>query len=552
AKFQLDVKLAGYSFEVRSLDPSYSGIVPGDQLLIVASPVCRLIVDVRLPDGTPASSAELKGKDGWTAKWSSKAPSVKIKPGYHLLHAQIGDAYSSELQTIHLSSQRPNPSIIIQMNSKPKISIKIIGPSTRDGFSCLVYWLAADPGIKPSETELLRLGQPKKVYIWDSQSKSVVTPALTSGRYWVGVGFVPWRIEHMQSVDLDQGVEHLEFNLDHIPLDLCFQLQVMGSSGEGLDDISLDIEDSSGTHISNHQISQGDGQYFLFPDFDPGIIVNGENGEKYFLRVHAPSLGSKLVPLDSWKTYINFAASAELQVEVLGRVEEGSYSVRLQPMSGDSIWGQWQEGGYFLIKAEAGPYQVKLLKSSRVIVAEEVVLSSATQRIQLSMPVVFSLHVEYLGDKDQLSLFSPFGEGRFNVVQDVINGRAEFTELVPGKYFILAEHEQMAVEVVDNTRVQFVAKPVNALGVSILFPKGHETGIHESGFRNGDLIVGLDKRFFSSREDMKTRFEAVGSLGNMVFMVERAGEAFELIIERALMKKFGREQDYFRIFPTSR
>ena len=574
--WSLRAYLAGYRL---TPDVSASRVKVGTEVDFSAEPVVEVPVQVVELDGAAASSAVLsadrKGQDGRGARyaWSPEEAFVRLVPGKYELTAYSSESRStsdaernSEAQEITIEAGATPAALRFELRGRLGIrgTVKLAKGDLKSDY----LMLRCMPLGPQQEVDLEALANADRQE-WAQPGSEYTIADLEPGRYVVGAAR-SWSspIAVHQVVEVTTGMVRCDLELPPVDLSRVLRIVVLDASGETLDDVrfSLSVKRKGGSHSSGENpMRDDDGAYLLAFESEEASAYfdDADTSATFKLTLNHEEHGRREVELVRGQTELSvtFSVPGTLEVTVAGYVGSG-YEGRLQVSAakkgndtrmhffgfgGED--GLSPEGVQELTGLEPGLHTVTLNArakgsssrsySTTTIDSVEVEILPGANAVQLRIPVLYSLRVHWADGKEGANMAmrledgeDNFGFGSNSASLDA-QGYAEFSELRAGNYLLSSwggSVQQMRVTIPCKD-VEFTPMKIDAMRVKIT----DETGdLFRLGFRDGDLVIGVDGEEFEESPDYQLlRTLQSSKSAQATFLIERNGTRLEITAKGA-------------------
>jgi len=532
---------------------------PGAELEFVATPVVLLTVDVRGPDGSQPPRARIVWKRGEAGSsetgsefWSPGAPEIALKPGAYTLEATVDDGtpLASPAKTRTLKRGRTPEPVLLTLEARPVIRGQVVYPDDLVPVDLDVFALRFE-GAEPAPDAVRAGGRSE----WIHQGRRFAFEDVEPGR-WKLVAFVDGEDIALGETVVSVGPAPVDAKLPvRIPdRERYVIVRARGPEGELLKD--LEVETS---YRAPNRSMSGEGAVLRRRDgtllvFHRGPAGPAPDGARFTLTVRSQTHGRKTVEYDrdgDAELDVSFGEPATVVATVTGLREGDAQRIRLTLSPADAepepVWFHDEEptvdseGRQVLGPVQAGRGRLTLyvkVGEDGDLPAEERVLDLAPgeNRVTLAMPRLHELTL-LVPDAEQGTKLSLRTAGRyFPTVERSAGegGEVVFRGLPAGEYVVARDGDavgrSMRVEVPRQGAVRFAPQEKNALEVTVRDPEGM---IAKSGFRTGDVVVGIDGKEFRNALHMQALFAGVVARGQdakVRFDVLRDGRRLEIVV----------------------
>ena len=562
APYSVSATKRGYAIESRR----HSGNVePGGRVIFIAEQSRWVDVDVRLPDGQRPESASIsftRGNNSQSKRWKPDAKRLSVPAGRYRVSASsgsrtrinplAGDDYRSDTQSIDL---RREGAASLRFDMKAQIGIRgtVVRPEGVKG-NYRIRWMQLPTGGEPDLAVLDKAGE--RFLPIDDTFKMLDIPA---GTYLVGAQLIEGRFDGHAVVEVQDGIAEAEIEITPISADDVVIVWAFDDQGQMLEKFSASFyfegPGRSGS-VKSQTIQQADGSHWLVAEEEFWTHLDDPDARVY-LDVRTSELGSKRVEVTSTNMRVVFRAPAHVTVRVgnyFGTPAEGRLDIQLRPAGetrrfsrsesspidsdGSMRFGPHEAGPYTLearIRANESDWQGTLVEAQRLD------LVSGENSVTVSLPRLRSLRVHFPESvgKVRVSVMSlldrePGGASLHGSPQQPV----EIPSLPEGEYLLVAIGAQlsmMKVEVQGDTEIDFEPVDIDALKVRV----DSGSPLHELGFRDGDLIVGVNGLEFENGQQLQMALMGAMSRDKVSLSIDRAGEVIRLEVKGSALEEAG-------------
>lgn len=568
-------------------------VEPDATLDLLATPVERVAISVRLPDGSapPRAAIALNRSGGnhsgdLTLLWTDAAREVAIKPGRYDVRATLGDPdvgppwsemLVSDWSALEVVAGATPPPLALALRGAPGIRGRVLWPAGARRGNAMIK---VAPAPARAEPDLVALAQDGGAPIAWANQGSYTFRDLTPGRWLVGLARnwgEPIVVHAVVEVTNAMVVQDLVVppadpavslvvkvtDLDGALVDDCdFQLQVMAAQNGG--------RSSGSGRAPAERKPNGNWWVTLGVVNEIDLAKPWPTGTTVQLTVSSARLGTKTVDLapGTRALQVRFGAPARLQATIAGYVGsgyEGRLHLSLEPIAdgagpaGPVSWSPrpavGADGTQLLGPVEAGTWRLSLQLQKkqawqrRRVAQQDVTLGAGDNTATIVLPALSDLVVEAPGRSGTMQLQNVATKENDHQELDA-EGRTTFSGLPPGDYTLQTfggAFEMMQVRLPAGGPVRFEPMLVNAARVTITDRAGTLAAL---GFADGDLIVGIDGQEFESSMQMQIVLMQSIAKQKIVFVVERGGTRQEIELDPRQMMD-GRKHGG-TIEPTSR
>lgn len=549
SNYEATASAGGYRIE-----PAGNGTMvrPGDRIDFIGRRVVPIDVTVLLPDGTPAPMATVRFKRGLEDSariWRPEHPRLECEPGRWIITA-VADADTKPGTPIEaeLSLGDPNPPLVLRLEEQGGMRLSVVFPPAFPFRAVVAATQVIDP-TRPPPLPIDVLNVPLVSSGLEKEESWEPTWTLAPGAYFLVVGTED-RSEVLATTTVDVGTRlvPVEITLPEALATRAFRIKVLGPDGLPRLDASVSGE---WLPYSRNQRPNDNGIVTL-PR--PSGEIDASADPRTWLNVYVPHLGEKRILVDALTAAdltVAFAEAALLEVTIEGAgVPSNPFETRVElrpePLSG----GVEHQSPMDVIvdrhgRAVLGPLQpcpseivvgVRQTPVSigKTVIRESRVLTPGTNKVSLALPARHTVTViaPIAFRRGDVILATREGEvsGWSDEGVDMGPGRFLFEHVPPGTYRLIHAPTGFVREigVSASMMVEFSLPAPRHLAAVIDDPQGLLSAI---GFLDRDLVVAVDGRGFSSREELSSLVLAGTGAAEVVFTIERAGERLSLPLE---------------------
>lgn len=580
-KFMLGAELEGYSVQ-SNRDTRWRGIKPDNEVNFTAVLLCLVDIDVRLPDGSQPTTAEIhtqSDRNSRSTTWSAAAHKIDVGEGPSTLVAFAGEykQYVSDPVKVTARLGQPTPRLTLQLKEKPAIRCTLEVPDcySRDRFGGVYAELVKDP--KP---EAPQNPADQRDYRHDWSEEPQTFTGLEPGQYrlvaWINRRALAW-------VDVTLGQEFKEVTLkvpepeaaEHIIV------RVLTPQGKPARRASLRVEVpfENGRNARPEVLSRPNGVFWV-PRLKPAEIQSATGKWSYRITAGSDSYGSVTVPYAG-------DATGELEIRL---IEYSSLTITIPGLAGHpqrerlrALLAQNTGGGSWTsISADgAGPGgapEIDELVYSRVspgsfrftlsladpddggpfgrnvIAAWEFDVPAGASTQTFAMPLFHTLTLLVPDPKavSGLSLVSPDGKTR-RYAQGEIKGRMVYAGITQGEWTVETRSGSMRVQVSGDTEITLAVQPFDCLRLSDIKAGG---AIETMGLRNGDLLIAVDGEGAETTELLQLKVQGSYAKESSTWTVIRNGGQQNVVVNGKEMLRLmglrGEERERLNMRPSRR
>ena len=569
ARAGLRAYLEGYRFEP-DREERLGQTAPGSPVILRGRPVRWLTFDVRMPDGSQPAEALIELTSGgsksstrmsqpWTptaTRIESTFDSVTARAQSAPLATQFGmSTYRFASAPVNSSGHEDKP-VVLQLAERTYLSIELVDPSAgKDTPEAWVRVIEAHrfdpqhPGRNLAPFMRFEMGEQyarvdgRHVFLDLEQGEWMVL----AGRGPIGDDIAP---AATQRVTVGAGETRCRIAVPPLDLSEYRTITCLGPEGQIVRDVQFSIRHQSdnGTSSSglNGVTKLSDGTYrvaaqALAPQQGSGVT---SGVVKTQLMARHAELGTTVLDVrpDARELRLRFDAPGTLIVEVLGYVR-GDYAVNAESVTQEfrtntSDTKLEAEGRATLQPLAPGTYEVSLYSPNgprgtgfsdrKRLASVTATVRSGENRVQLTLPALYDLRIEApnLSRGETLRLRRPDERGYDSIrAERDADGVATLTGVPAGEYDIVSDdmYAPQRITVPPTTHV-YDPVPLRAMSVTIADNAGL---LYVSGFRDGDLLIGVDGVEFKSLTAAQAAFLRMVD-GTVEWMVVRGGETLSV------------------------
>lgn len=553
--FRLSAERAGYRLSA-STSGTGGWFEPDAQVDFTAEPVCELLLDVRLPDGSqPAEARYSVGIDesNQGGLWRPQSPRIEVKAGTWSIHVTAGKHEQFQSDPISFSANTGAPvELTVQLKSTLGIAVQVEPPHSRIGKKSSPMYsvhLQPDPPDEPPGASARSLRDRQ----WASEHSIALFSDVKPGRYRVlaaeGLRVVAWQ-------DVTLGSEFLELTIQ-VPepsVEDSIVVKVTGPTGEPLPDVRISVDIVSPNLHSGRGTScveQGDGVYWVHRlaaddpdtqgDWHYSLLLQSQ--EYGVLRAEYPRDGTH-------ELHVQFEMPSTLTVSVPGlsthpKKSQLRTNLWMQQSGGRSWSGAGKESSddkenpdvlhYSKLTKGRYRFQIKLVEPDDRFGRDEVQLAqvefdvtAGANAVSCPVPEFHTLTVNvpdpdktgtvYLGpanDPDRRGRSSR-GESKSKLV---------FEGVTAGQWRIYTRVGEMRVNVAADTEVTLALTKFDCLLLTEIKAGGR---IEALGLRDGDRLIRVDGLEWDNIRMFETQVEGSAGRDETTWTVIRNGVPVEV------------------------
>lgn len=556
---------------------SAMAIEPDAVVDFFATPAARIVVDVRLPDGTAAESAALhvttasaSSRGSSIHGWARAEPEIRLPPGMHTLSATLGEHEVGPEWPVMLSSASvpvdaaagERSTVQLRLAAVRGIEGRVVAPSGSDsrGFVRAVHVA------KKSDAEALALlakargGETQHI---DVEGEFTLID-LAPGRWLVGFSR-DWQDTILAHAFVEVGDGMVKCDLVVLPADATKAVVVTVSDPEGrpVRDVEfiwdVECEDEWREHCTAGAEFDpvGEWRVRLPAAEEVDLATRWPDGVQARLLVASPRFGQLVLDVESGtrRLAVRFDAPARVRATVAGYRGsgfEGRVMLTLQRTGDDESGTGWsdsdrvhEDGTRAFPPVQPGDYELLLTLSDPhdwhgCIATFPLQLGSGDHAATIEFPPLHDVVIEVPGAAAG-SIHLAHDEEMIWLHEELdASGRASFEALPAGEWTVSLNamgdpgelgYEEgttptMRITVPTGGVVRFAAQPFDALMVWI-YDEG--TGsLAKAGFQQDDIVVTVDGKPMASRGAVQIALAEALARGEVVFVVERDGARVEL------------------------
>ncbi|MSP15066.1 MAG: hypothetical protein EXR73_00395 [Myxococcales bacterium] len=542
-------------------------VEPDATLDFVATPVERVSITVLLPNGDPPARAAIQlrsgqsGGAGLTLLWTDATREIAVKPGGYEARATLGDpeqgpawseVLASDWTTIEVEEGVIPARLRLTLKGAPGLRGRIVFPTGAKRGNVMVR-IAPAPANTPPDLVALTNDHSAPTS-WASQGTYLFRD-LAPGCYVVGVAR-NWgeRIVAHAVVDVKDAMVVQDLAIPAADPSTSLVVKVLDADGALVEECDFHLEvgnaegRSTGTTASAERKANGNWWVSLAVVNDVDLATPWPDGTTVKLTVSTSRFGSKSVDIapGTRALQVRFGAPAKLLATIEGYAGSG-YEGRLQltldpvgsddgafaPRSLNGRQGVAADGTQTFGPIEAGAWRLKLQLQQkqawqrRTLATVEVALVPGDNRAAIAIPTISDLVVSAPGRSGTIQLQNVVTKETEHESLDA-EGSVTFAGLPAGDYTLQTfggVFELMRVRVPCAGVLRFEPMTVNAALVTITDRAGTLEAI---GFRDGDLIVGIDGNEFESSMQMQIILMQSIAKAKVTFTLLRGNQRVEL------------------------
>ena len=537
---------------------------------VLAVPVITLAVDVRMPDGSPATEATLHWKADRNRRsetWQPQAPELRLTPGAYSIHAASEDeCLCSDAEDVLLEAGAAPPALTFALHPRTGLrgQVRLPAGATANGNGMEVRALRYTGGTPPERGRLQREG--KRSWTGGHDDYRFKFLDLEPGTYLVGAG--RGEVEHALTVQVPEGViVEQDIVLPEPDPNEGLIVWVEGPDGEVLKDAEVSLGHPRSFMSRGGKVrKQGDGS-FLVTLGAPRRNLPPRFKEENVITVSSRRFGEKVVPHPGEGTpelRVRLDEPASLEVTLAGYAGsglEGKLTLHLLDATMDSESARFfglmdqtriaSDGHRTFSPIQSGPYVLRLMWTTgsfgrqAPISEQPVTVGPGRNTATITVPTLHTLTVvfgaEYAGQHASLNSRdekrSPFWGAAEQVGE---NGEVLFSGLPAGTYILRingfsGESGAMVVTVPTTSRLRFQPAKVTALRVT----GDDEAGtLAALGLLAGDLITGTGDADFDGvlPADQVLRGLMMAKK-SVTLRIQRAGKSLQLTLDATKLQQ---------------
>ena len=563
----------GDGFQFQPISNRGYEIEAGGEVDFTAKPVFEIEFEIFLADGTPAKGARIERQmySNWhhAWNWTPANSRMSLEPGVHLIRASDADGAGSVSEEVRceIGAGKKTDKLTLRLIDRPGIRGTVAFPEDEREGNARIYALAFD-GEPPSDQDLARSNL--QSYAYSQQGAKFAFPNLAPGRYAVGVASNRG-ILHRETVDVGAVPVEVELKIPVPDPSEYVVVRVEGPDGPipGQVQIHAYVRTERNMNSGSGQATRlKDGSYRVLHPTLPESERN--SAPVYSVSVSTQTYGQKTVeydPASEPAVTVRFEAPGTLDIEVAGyegSAYVGKLMLSVQPKKGDGrddrmemrYWsmrsgasGLGRDGKQTFGPLAPGEYEIVMgiqAERGNSVAAGRtpVTIRAGENRQTVQIPKLYSLTVIVPdGDESARISLSPAQStpyGRSGRSQNAEGGEVRFEDLPAGEYVIngrtTAGRGTMNVVVPGQAVVRFVPELKNAMLVKLSDANG---AAGKAGFRDGDLIVGVDGVEFQNEEHMQSLIRAAWAAEGAKFDVLRGRQRISIAANRDLIRGVG-------------
>ncbi len=559
ARYSVRAYREGYELSAANWQRA-SDAAAGDEIDFRAKRKFGIEVAVRLPDGSVPDRASIRAivaQISFELDWTPESPRLQLESGVYGLVALAGERqeFASREVRVSVGERGSDDSVTLDLVARNGILGEVSipeGEGSRQWISVRI--MKTVDGVMPSPEQLTGEGRQAVVHEFDPEFSFY---DIAPGTYAVGVARGNETIRDVESVIVANDVVRVDLTLPSLAESGAIVLYAYAPDGSELTSgvtATVEVREANGASFSTQVTvsARPEGGHWLA--LDAAVRGNGNVGDfedaVTELTVVSAKYGAETTTVrvgEDSEITVRFTDPAELLVTLAGYAgsgHEGELVARLgesNPNQSVAFRAEQSfdvEGRMRLGPVQPGSYQVELRTRtgerywSRLVSSTPVTLVSGTNEITLEIPALYTLIVRVPeGSKSRSFSLANEAEESWSGASAEVNdaGQAVFRKVAAGTYTLMDESDMMSgvmtVRIPDQLDVSFEPAPVNALRVTITDPDG---GLAEAGFRDGDIVIGLDGKEFTSMMELQMRLMASMTQESSSLLVSRNGATIEI------------------------
>ncbi len=555
-------------YRIDATDPSDAGevqilveenkstlVYPGSEVRIQRIPTYQVAFDVRLPDGSSPPSATITGS-GKDLEWTPKRRVFRV-PGGNRRYRIQEDEQTLASKSVTIDSDRLELPIVLNIVQQNGIDLTVEIPSEENNTQFHSWCAMVPPGLPTDDAWILRHGQlrglssgrgrvlkPGEVLPANTTTKRI--SPLPPGEYLFAIGRTSDRVEQSAFVTVpDRGFVELSLAFAPIEIESVIEVWVYAPDGSLVENASLSLQVQSEfqrNSVDCTTVKRPDGSYWLHPSQSVFDVLAGVTPGSIELSVAAPRFAERKITLESTFVEVHFAPTATLFLDIRGATPEQNLDISMVNAEGKQI-GSWDftelEKG--LGSIESGDVLVSITTGGRygsnlILDPFWLTLTPGENREVVTLPTLYTLTIDVPDAQDgqELMLFRLDGVVLPSRSGNPMMGARDgsqflFSDLLPGRYSMLLgsqtsmDFSGMEVSISGDSRVTYSGTPLTAIMIRV-----SDVVTGENPFEDGDKLIGVDGKEFTSVADMGMSIEGGGVGGSIKFMVIRRGEQIEI------------------------
>lgn len=587
--FRLNGQLDGHRLFQANEGGNWRGIKPDKEVNFVAQKICELELDVRLPDGTQAKTAEVSFfRDGGrsTSTWHSRQPRFQVEAGTHTVEVTSGDyrQFASDKLQWTFKLGDPVQKLAVQLVARPGIRCKLELPDgyRRDRWGGgVTVQIVKDPPAEPPAAETRR--ESRYSPNWDDDYQ--VFSGLEPGRYRLvvrnGAEALVWK-------DVTLGQEFLELTLtvpepavnDHLVA------RVYAPDGSLLRNAQVEAQVTTaagGRHGRSSLVvlKRADDSHWI-RRFVPGPADDSQAQVTYKITASHNDYGSTSLdwPDDAGgEVSLRFVEPARLTIQLTGvtsadqrtklrfslsrEVEPGSWHGTNPdgashddglPANDQLFYSKLTPGRYrFTLSVTSGDPDESFFDRAEIGVWDfDVASGSSTQTCPVPKYYTLTLLVPDPKAASRIGLRSADGKVNRHARRET-TARMTYPGITAGEWIFASDNGEMRIVVSGDTEVTLAVKAFDCLSISGIKP-GKQ--IEAMGLRNGDLLVAVDGERPETAELLQVKVQAAMDKEASVWTVIRGGVEQTVTVNGKelfrLMRLTGDERERAILRPSTR
>lgn len=556
-------------------------VSPGAELLLSARRMIELVVHVLMPDSSQASEAKLASSEGNVARettWRSDAAKIRLPVGRWQITASIGDQLRSRPTTIDVDPRTAERPVILPLVARIGFKGHVKFAETTDPDTLRIAWRRLTEG----ESTFESIGPDTasfSVASWHD-GYAFASGELGPGRYGIAAFDSSSRRIAGMIIAIENDIQTVVLEVPPASPDDYVVIRSASADGEPTRNIAAWVAAETPKGIVDlgrrNLLRRPDGGIWLRRP-DP-TSATAKAATRWWVTIEQPTSGrirleSRMQPGEILSARFSESAVVDLLIERYSELSE-----RCRPIveiafetpgivESASIPGHWKLSPSEIAKDGRGA--AKPLQPGRFVVTlkaaadggtmttlarETIDVGSGDNRVTLSPIAAFSLNLRFATVPTlRTVILVPATKSEFSRRVEIGTDAVARFQLIPiGKWTVHAGDGLMEIDVSADLDMAFVAERQNALKISIDDAGGV---LAKNGFRDGDILVGVDDEIFENRDQLRKAFtRLMGSESNAscTLVVERSGNRVPLTLSRDDLRRMDADGGGGKFTPINR
>lgn len=556
-------------------------VSPGAELLLSARRMIELVVHVLMPDSSPASEAKVSSSEGNVTRetsWSRDSSKVRLPTGRWQVSAAIGDQLRSRPTTIDVDPRTAERPIILPLVARIGFKGHVKFAETTDPDTLRIAWRRLTEG----ESTFESIGPDTASFTVASwhDGYAFASGELGPGRYGIAAFDSSSRRIAGTIIMIENDIQTVVLDVPPASQDDYVVIRATSADGEPTRNISAWVAAETPKGIVDlgrrNLLRRPDGGVWLRRP-DPNTAV-AKTATRWWVTVDQPTSGrirveSTMQPGEVLHVRFSEHATIDLIVEryadLLQRCRPIVEIAFDTPGNVDtaSLPGHWKltpseiakDGRGSAKPLQPGRFAVVLKAAAdsgtmTTMARESIDIGPGDNRVTLSPIATFSLNLRFTSVPTlRTVILVPDKKTEMSRRVEIGSDAVARFQLIPsGKWTAHAGDGVMELEVSADLDIAFVSERRNALKISIDDADGV---LAKNGFRDGDVLVGVDDEMFENREQLRKTFaRLLGSESNTActLVVERGGNRVPLTLSRDDLRRMDADGGGGKFTPVNR